>query len=350
MYEIQTHYNLFHFNCFKGAPAKPPPFSSISSKTGQLKPVFLYVISLQSEGINRPIFQALSQRHTSDFICYIMRYWRHYENNKRNPHEIIMDNSKAEILAAIQAYTSFNTAIEYFDACFDNIFNDANITMGCFVRLDRSHIVKQIHDMDIFDNIDYRSKKLFQRILGYLISASDIQVVEKILKHLFMLILNKYEHIEPVTEARMFLKKISDDHSIENIAESLNLEFGERQEHDFIQEESKFKNWIKSIVNDIREKFVNESLNNSAISDEDSEYIENLYYVPDKNNRFVNSLINFLSLLPMWSNIMMGFFDSQNSVATSSPTEATFKNIKHVIFKNELGLRIDLFVEKYRQF
>lgn len=44
---------------------------------------------------------------------------------------------------------------------------------------------------------------------------------------------------------------------------------------------------------------------------------------------------------------MMNSFESINTVATSSPTEATFKNMKCLVFRNDIGIRPDLFVEKY---
>lgn len=137
---------------------KPPPFSSLSSLTGQLKPVFLYVISVRSDGINRPVFQALSQRHTSDFISYFLKYWRHFNNNKKNPHEVVVDNSNALILASIQAFTMFQTRVAYLNACFRNLIENGEIDIGCYIRLDRSHIVKQIMNMEIFDRVDYRLK------------------------------------------------------------------------------------------------------------------------------------------------------------------------------------------------
>lgn len=322
----------------------------MSSSTGQLKPVFLYVISVQSDGNNRPVFQVLSQRHTSDFISYFMKYWRNFNNNKKNPHEIIMDNSDALILASIQSFTPFQTRIAYLDACYYNLFQDSQIEIGCYIRLDRSHIVKQIKSMKIFDKVDYRVKKLLQRILGYLITATDMEIVENIIRNLFMLILNKYEHDEAITEAKRNLKRISDDHNIDSIMDSENFEeFGEVQDIIFKQNESKFKIWIKNIIQEVREKFVDEQLNDSITDDlaDDLEYVENLYYVSDKNKDFVSYLVDFLAIIPLWSNIMMESFGSENKVATSSPTEATFKNMKVIVFKNEISFRPDVFLEKY---
>lgn len=88
------------------------------------------MISVQSDGNNRPIFQVLSQRHTSDFISYFMKYFRNFNNNNKNPHEVICDNSNALILASVQAFTTLQTRIKYLDACYDKLFNDAKIDIG----------------------------------------------------------------------------------------------------------------------------------------------------------------------------------------------------------------------------
>lgn len=193
-------------------------------------------------------------------------------------------------------------------------------------------------------------KKLLQRTLGYLITANDIEIVKKIIENIFILILNKYEHIDAVSEAKWNLKRISDDHNIDSVMTSENIEeFNENQHNIFTQEESLFKKWIKGIIQNAREDYADQSLNDSVETDvEDKmQFTENLYYVPDKNGRFVNYLVDFLSIIPLWSNIMMNSFGSTNSVATSSPTEATFKNMKALVFKNEIGFRLDVFLEKY---
>lgn len=276
-----------------------------------------------------------------------MRYWRNFNNSNKNPHEVIVDNSNALILASVQAFTKLPTRIRYLDACYDNIFSDTKIEIGCYIRLDRSHIVKQIQTMKIFEKVDYRVKRLLQRILGYLITADDIAIVEDIMRNVFMLILNKFEHSDAITEARKSLKRVSDEHEYVTESEKGD-EFIAYETIVCSDEETKFKKWIKKIIQEVREKYVNEELNNSTANVEDEmELVENVYYVSDKNKEFVPYLVDFLSIIPLWSNIMIHSFESKNVVATSSPTEATFKDMKVLVFKNESGFRPDLFVEKY---
>lgn len=89
-----------------GAPVRPPPFSSLSEKTEKLKPVFLYVISLHVGKINKPVYQVLSQINTSDFIFHFLKCWR-YQNDLKNPHEIIMDNECFIISLCSNVYNMF---------------------------------------------------------------------------------------------------------------------------------------------------------------------------------------------------------------------------------------------------
>lgn len=343
--------NNYNDSPSQGSPVRPPPYSSLSASTGSLKPVFLYVISLQVDSINRPVFQVLSQRHTSDFISYFMKYWRHHHNSQKNPNEIVMDNSSALILASVQTFTSFQTKEAYLNACFERIFGHDEPNISCFIRLDRSHIVKEILRMKVIAQQDSRIKKLLHRVLGYLITVTDIKIVEEIIFNIFILISNKYEHSDKVTSAKWAMKTISDHHDInaDNVDDEENSDYDNTQENSFETVDSKFKRWINNIVAEVYENFVDDTLNDSidARRLQEMNLAENVYYVKDENQKLGKCLVNFLSIIPLWGNIMMNSFDSDNSTATSSPTEAEFRTLKHVVFSNEKGIRVDVFIEKY---
>lgn len=129
-------------------------------------------------------------------------------------------------------------------------------------------------------------KKLLQRILGYLITVDDVKIVEKIVRNMFILTLNRFEHTDVVVEAKLSLKRISEDHSIDSTMENEGI--NEIDEYDTIictDDASKFKNWIKNIIQDVRIRHVDELLNNSITADIEDEFTENLYYVSDKKQR-----------------------------------------------------------------
>lgn len=335
-----------------GAPVKAPAFSSISSKTGNLKPIFLYVISLQFQGAGHPIFQILSQRHTSDFISYFLKYWRHNFNSMKNPNEIIMDNSSALILASVQSFTSFQTVSKYLDYCYETIFETKTDSSDVvFIRLDRSHIVKEILRLQAIQQQDSRLKIMLQRVLGFLVTAEDIETVKKIIINVFIVIFNRFEHITEVTEAKWELKTIVDQRR--ELVDEHNIEENIVATQTIFTEHSKFKNWVKTLVKHVQDNLVDTNLNDSNIDSEkqrEMSLVENIYYTKDEKKNLENCLVNFLSTIPLWSNVMIKHFGSINKTATSSTTEAEFRNLKQIIFKNENGIRVDIFVDKYLQY
>lgn len=149
-----------------GLPMKDIIYSSVAEDDDQrYKDTFLYLISLQSPDGNLPAFQFMSQRQNSDVIQYSMACWKtqHFTNN--NPDEAIMDDSKALLLAAIQCFTSCKTM--HLDDCYDSL-SDGCQAPRFYIRLDRSHIVKEIKQLPCLRIEDKRRKRLYQRILGYL--------------------------------------------------------------------------------------------------------------------------------------------------------------------------------------
>lgn len=86
-----------------GISIQPPQFSSISTCNygRKYKKSFLYIISLQTETVNVPIFQAISQRHSHEFIEYMLRYFQERFLNGKQPSQMIMDDSAALALASI---------------------------------------------------------------------------------------------------------------------------------------------------------------------------------------------------------------------------------------------------------
>lgn len=57
-------------------------------------------------------------------------------------------------------------------------------------------------------------------------------------------------------------------------------------------------------------------------------------------------MINILSKIPFFSNIMNDTFGSTNNRASSSCTEAQFRNVKCHVFQKKKGLRLDFWLEK----
>lgn len=199
-----------------------------------------------------------------------MKYWRHYCNNNKNPNEIVMDNSSALILASVQSFTSYLRTVEYLNGCFEKLFDTkfpSNVSrVDCFIRLDRSHIVKQIMRMKSINNQDRSIKDIIRRVLGFLITVDDIEDVKDIISNLFILLLNKYEYVKEVTDAKWRIKSLCEKHVLND--DRIEADVNEQEEANDLLDiagggENKFRAWIKNIISDVRVKFVNENMNES---------------------------------------------------------------------------------------
>lgn len=93
--------------------------------------------------MNVPIFQAISQRHSNEFICYILKFFKERYLNGKQPNAVHMDESAALILAHILEFTPFKSVLEYSDACYDALFEGTE-PPPVYIRLDRSHYTKSI--------------------------------------------------------------------------------------------------------------------------------------------------------------------------------------------------------------
>lgn len=325
-------------------------YSSVSEDDKDVyKDCFLYVVSLQSPHGNVPAFQFITQRQNTDFIQYSCACWKSKHFTKKNPDEAIMDHSNALLLSTVQCFTSCKTMHQYLNDCYDALFKNRP-PPRCYIRLDRSHMVKEILHLPCLKHHDMRRKRLYQRIFGFLMTIESITDAEDILTKMFIILLNKYENDPFVSSAKVFLKNISEKHSIPvpdgDINEDFNIESVKKEEEvDIFASESKFRVWIQSIIDEVKQQYVNESLNCSIRDDEDN-LIDNLYYAPNLEKPFVD----FLVRLPLFSNVMNEPFGSTNTTPTSSPTEVGFHIIKNLVLNTNRKIRIDVIVQQHIDF
>lgn len=278
----------------------------------------------------------------------MLENWKHGSFKSRIPDEVIMDNSSALLLSTVKCFTSCASLNMYLSKCFEALFCNAE-PPSCYIRLDRSHIVKQIISMKCLKTEDSRRKRFIQRVLGYLITVDDIKKAQDTIINLFILVHNKYENDEYVLNAKKTLKKLSETHTHSTMNEP---EDDDRGVNDFYSAQgdeygrSKFFEWIRSLVNDVKLNYVNDIHDNSEQgidSNTDAELIDNIYYA----EHLSDALIEFLGILPLWSNVMNPAFKSSNNTPTSSGTEVEFKNIKNLLFREHRGIRVDSFVHTH---
>lgn len=325
-----------------GISVQPPRNSSISDRTDRLKTIFLYALTLHGRTMNLPVFQVLSQRHTSNFIRYFLSCWKKDYFGNKNPHEVIMDDSSALLLATVQEFTGFKTLNHYLNACYEAIFTQSPPPIS-FIRLDRSHVVKNIVSMPFLKNVHASVRIFFRRIFGFLILCDDINFAEKIMESTFIMIHNK-RFSEDVLKARKFLKASTLQHQIDLEIDSDQMEDSSSESDEFHLDGSSanhFRNWLEEINKKVKENASNGQLDDSAESADG--LVENLFNLPTLEK----PTIDFFSRIGLYSNVMCRVFNSNNETATSSPTEVGFKNIKKVYFNNDRNIRVDRFVSKH---
>lgn len=335
--DLKHHSGIFAIDA-TGISIQPPIHSSISETTGKYKRAYMYLITFQGSA-NVPVFQSISQDHSHEFICDFLLHWKNRQLNGKMPAEMIMDNSAALLLASVLVFTGSKSLREYLSHCYDCLFEYREKPF-CYIRIDRAHFVKSIMRNKKIKREDKRRCQFYQRILGSLILCDDIKKVEKTIRQLFVVINNQYLFDEYVKEAKKDLFILIATHRID--ADSSCDDDENEIADSYNDEDSKFAQWVKSLAEEVRNKYVNHDLNqNGPPSGKEDEYIEN-YYATDK---LQPEIIRILSKLPLFSNIMNGIFDSSNMTATTAYTEVRFHHIKNYIFTKS-KMRLDLWLTK----
>lgn len=90
-----------------------------------------------------PIYQVISQSHTSQKISDMVRTWKNTQFRQKVQNEMIMDESDALLLSSVETSTSSHSVQEYLSHCFDGSVNKKS-RPSCYIRIDRSHAVATI--------------------------------------------------------------------------------------------------------------------------------------------------------------------------------------------------------------
>lgn len=317
------------------------PVADVSDRTGKLKRCFLYVITLQRSGERAlPIYQMLSQDHTTIQINMMIQKCRKRCNDFM-PDEIIMDDSAALLLSAVNCFTEFISVHKYMDYCYDIMRNKDASKATAYIRLDRSHVVKSIKQrVAIKKGVNKTAVTFYQRILGFLIQETDIEICEQIIRKMFVVMKNMYIHSTDIRETINELERLAAQHKIDKDVCSSNEYLPNDNAVDEVdlnrnEPKNKFLAWTLEIVSDI----ANEVKNRTS----EEMHAVNPYFA----DGLEKDVIHFVSRLPLCGNIMNIPMGSTNTVPSSSSTETDFDLIKNDLFKKSRGIRPDTFLEKH---
>lgn len=332
-----------------GIPIQAPEYSAMSEISGTYKRSYFYLISFQGSK-NVPIFQALSQNHTHEFIADMLLFWKNKQLKGKFPKEIIVDNSAALLLACVLVVTNSKSLNEYLSHCFDCLFLNRQAPL-CYIRLDRAHFVHSIIRNKKLNKEDKMKCKFYQQILGYLITCESIDIVEQTCHDLFVVMKNNFLCDSYVVEARNRLLRIANDHKhILDVRMEGNSDENGSNISEIIHEDvtndrnvSKFAAWVDTVAKKVDEKYVNHKMNENGPDASELTLHEANYYASEK---LQNEIIRILSKLPLFSNIMNRTFGSSNLTASTACTEVRFNHVKNYIFPNMTKIRPDVWIMK----
>lgn len=318
-----------------GGLIKPPLNSEISPSNQKLKHVFLYAGMLKTNGASIPIFQTISQKHSARFISYWLGEFFHKLPAMRPPSEVVCDDSKAFLLAFVKTFTIYHSVKEYIRACIKSL-EHGSPPPGCYIRLDRSHFVKNL--VRKIANKDERKRDFYRSIFGYLIQCENYQQAKIIIQDLFTVVLNKFAGKNYAGElpAEKSMNRLLDlcathEFNFEVDGEDPTNYLEEVQESEEEIQEQPDDAWLQEIISKV-----------PITNDVSKKSTGNIYYCEYDKNKFVK----LMSTLPLWSNIMNEIFDSQFTTATSQDVESYFKTLKHHILDQKM-IRSDKFLSSH---
>lgn len=150
-----------------GSVAIAPPRSQKIEGSDTLKHVFLYSIMAKTASKSVPIAQMLPQDQTSEFIELFLR--KMFKNLKPSK-EIVCDESNALLKAIVATFASRESLENYVAHCVTSLQTGGPLPK-VYVRIDRSHFVKNIA-RKIKDR-DFRRRNFYRGVIGYLVQCDN---------------------------------------------------------------------------------------------------------------------------------------------------------------------------------
>lgn len=200
-----------------GIPVRVPSECSKSERTGKARYIFLYSVTFHGSKRNLPVFQMLSQEHTSRKISEWLKCWQISQLRQRTPNEIVIDQSAALLLALVSTFTKSSSVNEYLSHLYETIFEDRQ-PPDLYIRFDRSHFIKSIMVCKEFPKKigkQFSAIKFYRRIIGFLVQEEDTDIVEQTIFNVFILLHSKYIDDEATKKLHDGLHEQSRTHKIE---------------------------------------------------------------------------------------------------------------------------------------
>lgn len=315
----------------------PQPVPGESCK--KTKHLFLYAVVAYTSSSSVPLSYMASQSHTIDAIAAWLTSWL---ENRKTPNEIVSDDSSALLGAIARTFLNSDTN-KYLSQCFSLLEGKTNTVTACFIRLDKSHFIKNLYKQACFENVTDKCKYFYINIIKELLQLDDYQKLKCIIKDIITVSLHKHVSLgiekSRCKEAIIRLKNLFNKST--DFTNKSDLEDSDEDEIrlSMLKEEN-----TSTEINFDLILFYEQAIKNEEIylilCDPDLDE-ENHYYFPKIND----TLKRLLKKLPLWGNVMLRYFPNAKKVASSSNVENHFKDIKTIYFSTKVDrIRLDHFL------
>lgn len=314
--------------------------------------IFLYEVVVKDRKHSNSQFAVghmLSERHSNIAIKGWLSEW--LNNDIPLPKIVVVDQSKALIMAVVNTFTQYSTLNKYLAVCSALLRNEVQSSEipNCMIRLDFNHTMSLVSKWNEFNNASPRFKNFYMRSIGLIISCTDFNEAKHLLWCIFSTAFSETEglkldkHSTSCEIAKSYLKnKISSHADVNDIEfEKFKMTYdgddSENLENYTIDEEDTPST---SIFEEIQTSF-NLCLEEAKCENNNGDR-DNLQYSPG----IAKKLLALCKLLPLWSAVMIPIFEYGNITESSASSESMFNDLKHRVFHHKpLPIRIDEFVQ-----
>ncbi|KAF0735678.1 Uncharacterized protein FWK35_00026844, partial [Aphis craccivora] len=305
------------------------------------------------------IAHMISEKHDTETIRQWLTRWKIDIGSQIQ--EFTSVQSLALMAAAVISFTQFSSIQRYIEECF-KILNGREFELPlCFIINDVAHFMKNVSTWKpIKDLKSSMSRKFFLQLYALIMQSTSLNEAREIIKSILIVFgvsptdgmkICENECTDErtiVEEKRLQLRKAiagAPNHILDLENEIFNEHLNEEElcQNNTVKESEdnllhfsdeilhniSFKTWAQSILLECGELI------------EDGDH-ENAQYIPT----VIPFILKSLELLTLWSNVMCKAFKFPVKLASSSASEASFNNVKHMIFK-ELPCRVDDFIQNH---
>lgn len=301
------------------------------------KRLFLYVIILINQfDVCVPLCQMITDSHDTASVSAWLLQW--LKNVRCHPDEVITDDSSALVAANVRTFSDFTCVKDYLLRCFSILNGNKEELPKTFIRLDTSHFIKTLYNLNCFENVDTKIKMYYIHCIRYIKECQDFALVKEIITKMIKLCLhqNDFENDDSgLKESKQNLDNLLNSHKY---ADFKNVDQNEEFEYDqIVIDDAGVRDivaWFDLLVD-------NEKKSNPANS-----YVgkSSSYYLP----LFIPTLKRLFIKLPLWSNVMCSYFKSETLNASSSCVESYFRTLKQLVFKTKIARqRIDEYLQHH---